>query len=837
MAKKTPRTPKAPQGHFQGPQKSATRTPNKHSLSKVGNGFRILGSALTRPDDASIALMHPADMMQCQFRFEASVLITSSSDITAVWHFRVVPDRAVTCGRICFPGAEDDAVYVVQTAPAPPALVSISIVSAWTDDYYKRYVHWTLRQRVVTQGQVLVVPRNMDEVALTLTAPSHPGPAVITHDTRVILVSDASPAPLDPDYIGDIEDLVRLVRLTFTSAGLNPDFIPAGSVVHGLPGTGKTLISRHLAKLMGCALLTVTNDQRHPAGLRQVLDDAIVQAPALVFIDEIDSLGSSESEEIVSMIPATKTQQVFILGATNRHDSVNSRLRTAIGSDFEVGVPSEETRGAMLDHFLSNLTIVRPPSGMLLVGPPGSGKARLARHVGMTLGLEVRVLCGSAVVHSDNPCAMVLDFFRQAGRGVLLYISELEALCPVRSGDSDAESVLLTNTMLTSLQQSRLPVICGATNSDDLDPAVRRFGRLDEEILIPPLTEEDRALVLQDMLGTLPLDGDVSAVVGATPGFLRGDLACLVRDAIASGKHLTSSALATRAAKVSPAARWSTFDLPRGLTFAAVAGYGSAIAQLKESVLLSTARRAAFKTMKLKPARGVMIHGANGVGKTYMATALAAESGRTPFAIRGPDILSPFLGETERKLVKLFKAARQAVPSVILIDEIDAIASSRSDRTGNLGTRILTTLLTLIDGVDSAADLLVVGTTSRPAVIDPALRRSGRLGVTVHIGLPSEEDLRDLCYYHLRPLSVTIEGLEPLCAEFAKAYTGTRCTASDVKLYCQHVKEKLALSGRVETVDAVTEVMASLTCSGTADAGLIAMSAEFESGKGGDTSW
>lgn len=429
------------------------------------------------------------------------------------------------------------------------------------------------------------------------------------------------------------------------------------------------------------------------------------------------------------------------------------------------------------------------PRGVLLYGPPGTGKTSLARAVAGSLSAHVLTINGpelSSAYHgeSESKLRAVFEHAQQHARCIVL-IDEIDALAPRRDGSASVHGEgageverRVVATLLTLLDglgsaaggsgsgsdDSRVVVIAATNRPNALDPALRRPGRLDREIEIGVPDATQRAAILRVLLRPVPhrlSDDEIDAVARRTHGYVGADLAALVREAGLAAIQRTvhpdaplDDALArlsldgavgapdfvhAQSIVLPSAMREALVEVPRVYWRDIADDETSSVRrQIQECVEWPLRHADAFQRLGIDAPRGLLMYGPPGCSKTLTAKALATESGLNFLAVRGPELVSKYVGESERAIREVFRRARAAAPSIIFFDEIDAISGSRGAHASSesASDRIVASLLTELDGVDKASHVVIVAATNRPDSIDPALLRPGRLDRLVYVGPP-----------------------------------------------------------------------------------------------------
>ncbi len=422
---------------------------------------------------------------------------------------------------------------------------------------------------------------------------------------------------------------------------------------------------------------------------------------------------------------------------------------------------------------------IEPPKGVLLYGPPGTGKTLIAKAVASESGAHFISIAGPEVIskyygESEQRLREVFEEARENAPSII-FIDELDSIAPRReevTGEVERRVVAQLLTMMDGLEERGQVVVIGATNRvDAIDAALRRPGRFDREIEIGVPGEPDRIDILKIHSRGMPLSEDVSLEVLAqqTHGFVGADLAALAREAairalrrylpdldldaeeipqeILDTLKVYSSDFRSAQRDVGPSAMREVMLEVSHVKWQNVGGLESAKTEVREAIELPLTDRQKFEDLGIVPPRGILLYGPPGTGKTLIAKAVASESGANFIPVRGPQLLSKWVGESERAVREVFKKARQVAPSIIFFDEIDALAPARGTNSdSHVSDNVLNQILTEMDGLEDLKDVVVMGATNRPDIVDPALLRAGRFDRLVYIGEPTtrgpEEDHR-----------------------------------------------------------------------------------------------
>ena len=415
---------------------------------------------------------------------------------------------------------------------------------------------------------------------------------------------------------------------------------------------------------------------------------------------------------------------------------------------------------------------VDPPKGVLLHGPPGTGKTRLAQAVAnesdanffLINGPEIM---GSAYGESEKRLREVFEEAEKASPAIV-FIDEIDSIAPKRQnvqGEAEKRLVAQLLTLMDGLHaRSNLVVIAATNRPDAIDEALRRPGRFDREIIVGVPDEKGRKEILAIHTRGMPLDDDVdlSELARTTHGFVGADLAALCREAAIEAVRKLMPKLDLDARTIPPevlddlsVTRRDFTDALKGIQPSAMrevmvqaptvgwsdlGGLDQAVEMLREGVELPLKNPQAFKRLGIRPAKGFLLYGPPGTGKTLLAKAVAKEAEANFISMKSSDLLSKWYGESEQQISRLFARARQVAPCVIFIDEIDSLVPARGSGAGEpqVTARVVNTILAEMDGLEELQSTVVIGATNRPTLVDPALLRPGRFDELVYVGAPDE---------------------------------------------------------------------------------------------------
>ncbi|MBL6886354.1 MAG: CDC48 family AAA ATPase [Candidatus Poseidonia sp.] len=455
------------------------------------------------------------------------------------------------------------------------------------------------------------------------------------------------------------------------------------------------------------------------------------------------------------------------------------------------------------------------PKGVLLHGPPGTGKTMIAKAVATEVNAHFKSINGPEIIskyygESEKKLREIFDE-ASANSPAIIFIDEIDSICPKRedvSGEVERRVVAQMLTLMDGMQGRDNVVVIGATNRRDaLDPALRRPGRFDREIEIGVPDREGRSEIMDVHTRQMPIsdDFDISWVLDNTYGFVGADLAALVREAAmrALRRYLPEIDLEEETLPpevlekmevcmddfkeairdVEPSALREIYVEVPEISWDEVGGLLEVKDRLKESVEWPLTKPELFEHFGIKPPRGIVLFGAPGTGKTLLAKAIANEAQANFISIKGPELISKWVGESERAIREIFKKAKQSAPSIIFLDEFESIASMRSGGSASegsdVGNRVVNQLLASMDGVESLDGVIIVAATNRPEMIDPALLRSGRFERVLHVP-PPDTGAREAIF------SIHSEGMPLSKFSFNDILTGMDgFTGADIEAVCR----------------------------------------------------
>jgi transitional endoplasmic reticulum ATPase len=449
---------------------------------------------------------------------------------------------------------------------------------------------------------------------------------------------------------------------------------------------------------------------------------------------------------------------------------------------------------------------VDPPKGVLLHGPPGTGKTRLALAVANEsdatfFTINGPEIMGSAYGESEK---RLREVFEEATRSApaIIFIDEIDSIAPKRqnvSGEAEKRLVAQLLTLMDGLHaRSNLVVIAATNRPDAIDEALRRPGRFDREIIIGVPDEKGRREILSIHTRGMPLgEGvDLTELARSTHGFVGADLAALAREAaieavrrimpkldldartipaeVLESLQVEKDDFREALKRVQPSAMREVMVQTPTIGWDDIGGLDYAEERLREGVELPLRNPEAFDRLGIRPAKGFLLYGPPGTGKTLLAKAVAKEAEANFISIKSSDVLSKWYGESEQQISKLFARARQVAPCVIFIDEIDSLVPARGSEANEpqVTARVVNTILAEMDGMEEMNSIVVIGATNRPWLVDPALLRPGRFDELVYVGPPDAPGRKLILGIHTRdmPLAKDVD-LDAIAAQ-TERYTG-----------------------------------------------------------------
>jgi transitional endoplasmic reticulum ATPase len=449
---------------------------------------------------------------------------------------------------------------------------------------------------------------------------------------------------------------------------------------------------------------------------------------------------------------------------------------------------------------------VEAPKGVLLYGPPGTGKTLLARAVASETNANFYSIGGPEIMskYYGESEERLRDVFKQAQENApsIIFIDELDSIAPKReevTGEVEKRVVSQLLSLMDGLQSRGKVVVIGATNRvNALDPALRRPGRFDREIEIGVPDKEGRLEIMQIHTRGMPLAEDVNLkrLADITHGFVGADLEALAKEAairalrrilpevnmeaesvpvaILNKIKVMNADFLDALKEVEPSAMREVLVEVPDIKWDDIGGLEDVKEELREAIEWPLKYQELFTQMDAKPPKGLLLYGPPGTGKTLLARAVANESEANFISIKGPELLSKWVGESEKAVREVFRRARQAAPCVVFLDEVDSIAPVRGSGIGDnqVTERIVSQFLTELDGLVELRNVVIIAATNRPDIVDPALLRPGRFDRLLYVPPPGLEARKQIFKIHTRKTPMLPDvNLDDL-AKMTDGYTG-----------------------------------------------------------------
>ncbi|MFA5108148.1 MAG: CDC48 family AAA ATPase [Candidatus Micrarchaeia archaeon] len=479
---------------------------------------------------------------------------------------------------------------------------------------------------------------------------------------------------------------------------------------------------------------------------------------------------------------------------------------------------------------------IEAPKGVLIYGPPGTGKTLLAKAVASESEANFIHIAGPELVSKfvGESEERLRQIFKDAEENAptIIFMDEIDAIAPKReevNGEVERRMVSQLLTLLDGMKTRGKVIIIGATNRpNSIDQALRRPGRFDREIEIGVPDREARHEIMQIHTRAMPIeekdneDGKlISELANITHGYTGADIQSLAKEAamkslrrllphidlekdippkILDELRVTRDDFFNAMREIQPSALREVFVERPNIKWTDIGGLENVKSEMREAVELPLKHPEVFKKFGIRPIKGILLVGLPGTGKTMFAKAVATETETNFISIKGPEVLSKWVGESEKMIREMFRKARLAAPCIIFIDELDSIAMHRGGDEGgsHVGERIVDTLLTEMDGLRTLKNVIVIGATNRPDIMDPALMRAGRFDRIIEIPVPDSDARLEIFRVHTKGMHVAKDiSLETL-SKASEGYTG-----ADVENLCREAGMEAIRRVRLKTGDKI----------------------------------
>jgi transitional endoplasmic reticulum ATPase len=547
-------------------------------------------------------------------------------------------------------------------------------------------------------------------------------------------------------------------------------------------------------------------------------------------------------------VVATRTTEVILKDETVSEDELERKKGLIQYEDIgglkrEISLVREMIELPLRHPELFQRLGIDPPKGVLLFGPPGTGKTMIAKAVANETDANFISISGPEIMskYYGESEKQIREIFETAETRApsVLFIDEIDSIAPKRgevTGEVERRVVAQILSLMDGLKSRGQVIVIAATNRPNaIDEALRRGGRFDREIEIGIPDKNGRLEILQIHTRGMPLSPDMGEESGLreiadiTHGFVGADISSLCKEAAMHALRkilpeidieqdippevieklvVTKDDFYEALKNIEPSAMREVYlEIPE-VTWGDVGGLEHAKRELIEAVEWPLKYQRLFEAVNTKPPKGILLFGPPGTGKTLMAKAVATESSANFISIKGPELISKYVGESERAVREVFRKAKQASPSIIFFDELDSIAPIRSESSDTKVTeRVVSQILTELDGLEELKNVVVVAATNRPDLIDPALLRPGRFDRLIYIPPPDFDARKAIFEVHLRgkPLSedVSLDELSRLTEGYVGADIEAVCRDAAINALREIITPELTEEGMIEAAERI----------------------------------
>ncbi|MFB6246519.1 MAG: CDC48 family AAA ATPase [Candidatus Pacearchaeota archaeon] len=692
--------------------------------------------------------------------------------------------------------------------------ISLNVVEAMQDDVYKgiaRIDTSIMQELGIKKGDIVNIKGNRETVAIADRAyPSDVGEKIIRIDG--LLRKNAKTG------IGDVVKVSKAEVKEAKKITLAPD--KKGITVQADPNNlKKGLLGRPMVK---GDLLILGGSNRRQDLLSDGMGGEEFEGMLGNMLENMGfgNMGNAGATRINFLVVNTNPAKQPVKITENTEIVMNSQA--VEGSEQDTPSVNYEDIGGLTDEVkkiremveipmkhpeIFNKLGIEPPKGVLMHGPSGTGKTLLAKAVASETDANFVLLNGPEIMskYYGESEKKIRNIFEEAEKNSpsIIFIDEIDAIASNREevgGEVERRVVSQLLTMMDGLKARGKVIVIGATNRvNAVDPALRRPGRFDRELEMGVPDSDGRKDVLKIHTRGMPLtkDVDLDALASITHGFVGADLESLTKEAAMSVLRkllpemkldeneeipqktldklkITHKDFLSALKTIRPSAMREILVETPDMGWESIGGLKDIKQELTEAVEWPMKYSNNFKDMGIKPPKGILLYGPPGTGKTLLAKAVAKESGANFISIKGPSLLSMYVGKSEEGMRKVFEKARQVAPCVIFFDEIDSLAGKRGSESGTkVAERVLNQMLAEMDGIEDVKDILVIGATNRPDMLDPALLRPGRFDKLLLANAPDEEARKGIIEVHTK--NMPIKNKEEVVKELATktdGYTG-----------------------------------------------------------------
>lgn len=595
-------------------------------------------------------------------------------------------------------------------------------------------------------------------------------PVVVTENTEITLnpkaveISEEEVPEINYEDIGGLEEEIKKIREMVEIPIKHPEIFerlgiesPKGVLLHGPPGTGKTLLAKAVANESDAHFILLNGPEimskfygESEKKIRDIFESAEKNAPSIIFIDELDAIAPKREDvggeverrvvsQLLTMMDGLKARgKVIVIGATNRPNAIDPALRRPgrFDREIEISVPRKEGRLSVLKIHTRGMPLT-----------PAFKKIFIQNKIN---SIESQLKELNEIIKKIKETDKIKDLEREIKnkKDVLAFIKPIFELF----GEDENKNEILTRKLPAKEREEFIKMIL-EEGMNELAGVTHGFVGADLEAL----AKEAAMVVLRKLLPQMKLDEEEKI-----PTHLLDKLKINYSDFLEALKFVRPSAMREVLVET-PNVNW---DL--------VGGLDEVKRELREAVEWPIKHSESFKRMGIRPSKGILLYGPPGTGKTLLAKAVAKESEANFIQVKGPSLLSMWVGKSEEGMRKVFERARQVAPCIVFFDEIDSLAGRRGDDHGTKVTeRVLNQMLAEMDGIEAVNDVLVIGATNRPDMLDPAILRPGRFDKILLVNAPEESGRENILKIHTKDMP--IKNKEALVKEIAKktdGYTG-----------------------------------------------------------------